>query len=173
MKFASLFVGGLVAAFSCAHAAMAADYTAVHCDARAPYAGRPLHDAYGAIRPPGALTDVAFDAETVHRLDATFDKIRAATAAPVIGAALAVPGKGMWSATAGNADARLLYWASAGKMFTAVVVLQLVEEGRVSLDAPVSRWIADVPNGTAITVRDLLAHTSGLFSANEDRQARR
>ena len=65
-----------------------------------------------------------------------------------------------------------LWWASVGKAFVAVVVLQLVEEGKLSLDAPVSHWIKDVPNGGTATIRDLLAHTSGLFSANEDLRVR-
>lgn len=157
----------------CIGSACAEDYEPVHCNAHAAYAGRPLHAAITVTPAPGPLVDTAFDAATVQRLDDTFAKIRTATAAPAIGAALAVPGKGFWSAAATPADAPLLYWASAGKLFTAVVVLQLAEEGKLALDAPVSRWIADVPNGDAITVRDLLAHTSGLFSANEDLKARK
>lgn len=163
----------LTVALLCTGHAAAEDYQPVHCDTRAAYAGHPLHAAISVASAPGALVDTAFDAATVQRLDATFAKIRSATAAPAIGAALAVPGKGFWSAATTPADAPLLYWASAGKLFTAVVVLQLAEEGKLALDAPVSRWIADVPNGDVITVRDLLAHTSGLFSANEDLKARK
>lgn len=151
----------------------AADYKPVHCDAPAPYAGRPLHEPVVLTAAPGTLGDAPFDAAIRQRLEEAFGKIRSATAAPAISAAVAVPGAGVWSARATPADAPLLYWASAGKLFTAVVVLQLVEEGKLSLDAPVSRFVADVPNGDAVRVRDLLAHTSGLFSANEDLQARK
>ncbi|WP_188196238.1 serine hydrolase domain-containing protein [Nonomuraea sp. SYSU D8015] len=52
--------------------------------------------------------------------------------------------------------------ASITKTFTAVVVLQLVAERRVALEDPIGRWLPGVPNGGAITVRDLLRHTSGL-----------
>ena len=152
--------------------ATAADYTPVRCDTREAYAGRPLHAAVAVAPAPGALSDSAFDSATVKRLDEAFAHIRSATAAPSIAVAIAVPGVGSWTASHTGADTPLLYWASAGKTFTAVVVLQLAEEGRLSLDMPVSHWITDVPNGKAITVRDLLAHTSGLFSANEDRKAR-
>jgi D-alanyl-D-alanine carboxypeptidase len=162
----------LTVALLCIGSARAEDYKPVRCDTRATYAGRPLHAAVSVTPAPGALADSTFDAATAQRLDETFAKIHKATIAPAIGAALAVPGKGIWSASATPTDTPLLYWASAGKMFTAVVVLQLAEEGKLSLDAPVSRWIADVPNGDAISVRDLLAHTSGLFSANEDLKAR-
>lgn len=53
------------------------------------------------------------------------------------------------------------------KTFTAVVVLQLVEEGLVDLDAPIETYLPGVVRGegidaTAITVRHLLQHTSGL-----------
>jgi D-alanyl-D-alanine carboxypeptidase len=48
-----------------------------------------------------------------------------------------------------------------------------VDEGRVGLEEPVSRWVKGVPNGEAVTIETLLNHTSGLFSANEDVQVRR
>jgi CubicO group peptidase (beta-lactamase class C family) len=54
---------------------------------------------------------------------------------------------------------------SIGKTFTAVVVLQLVEEGRIALDDPVQRHLPsfEVPLvGRAITVHDLLSHTAGI-----------
>ncbi|MFG3468138.1 serine hydrolase domain-containing protein [Streptomyces sp. NPDC047982] len=53
------------------------------------------------------------------------------------------------------------------KTFTAVVVLQLVAEGKVGLDAPVDTYLpgllrGDGIDGRRITVRQLLQHTSGL-----------
>ncbi|MET9775935.1 serine hydrolase domain-containing protein [Streptomyces sp. NPDC006367] len=53
------------------------------------------------------------------------------------------------------------------KTFTAVVVLQLVAEGKVKLDAPVETYLPGVVRGEGIdgrmiTVRQLLQHTSGL-----------
>lgn len=59
--------------------------------------------------------------------------------------------------------------ASVTKTFVSTVVLQLVSEGRLSLDDPVERWLPTlVPNGGSITIRQLLDHTSGLFDYNED-----
>jgi D-alanyl-D-alanine carboxypeptidase len=53
---------------------------------------------------------------------------------------------------------------SVTKTFVATVVLQLVGEGKLSLDDTVERWLPGVvPNGRAITVRHLLNHTAGLF----------
>ena len=54
--------------------------------------------------------------------------------------------------------------ASQTKAFVATIVLQLVAEGRVGLDAPVSRYLPRLlPDGDQITVRQLLNHTSGLY----------
>jgi D-alanyl-D-alanine carboxypeptidase len=59
--------------------------------------------------------------------------------------------------------------ASITKTFVAAVVLQLVGEGRMSLDDTVERWLPGlVPGGAAITVRQLLNHTSGLFDYIDD-----
>ena len=57
--------------------------------------------------------------------------------------------------------------ASAGKSFTALAVMQLVDAGRLSLDAPVRTYVpefrlADRGAADRITVRHLLQHTSGL-----------
>jgi D-alanyl-D-alanine carboxypeptidase len=52
--------------------------------------------------------------------------------------------------------------ASQTKSFTAVLIMQLVGEGKLSLDDHISNWIAGVPNGDQITIRELLNHTSGL-----------
>ncbi|GGP83253.1 serine hydrolase domain-containing protein [Saccharothrix coeruleofusca] len=52
---------------------------------------------------------------------------------------------------------------SVTKTFVSTVVLQLVGEGRVELDAPVGRYLPGLlPDGDRITVRMLLQHTSGL-----------
>jgi D-alanyl-D-alanine carboxypeptidase len=54
---------------------------------------------------------------------------------------------------------------SVTKTFVAAVVLQLVGEGRLSLDESVERWLpGGVREGRRITIRELLNHTSGLAS---------
>ncbi|WP_459549385.1 serine hydrolase domain-containing protein [Nocardia sp. X0981] len=53
---------------------------------------------------------------------------------------------------------------SITKTFVATVVLQLVDEGRIELDAPIAGQLPDpIPGGEQITVRQLLNHTSGLY----------
>jgi D-alanyl-D-alanine carboxypeptidase len=50
------------------------------------------------------------------------------------------------------------------KTMTGTVILQMVQEGRLSLSDPVSRYRPDVPNGDAITIEMLLNMRSGLFN---------
>lgn len=62
---------------------------------------------------------------------------------------------------------------SATKTFTATVLLQLVGDGQLTLDDTVERWLPGVVDdngndGSRITVRQLLQHTSGLFNYTSD-----
>ena len=58
---------------------------------------------------------------------------------------------------------------SVTKTFVAAVVLELVGERHVRLDDPVGRWLPGLlPDGGRITVRDLLAHRSGLPDVADD-----
>jgi CubicO group peptidase (beta-lactamase class C family) len=53
--------------------------------------------------------------------------------------------------------------ASLSKQFTAMTIVLLAQDGVVSLDDDVRRWIPEVPDyGHVITLRHLLGHTSGL-----------
>ncbi|MFZ6800698.1 serine hydrolase [Undibacterium sp. Di24W] len=54
---------------------------------------------------------------------------------------------------------------SITKQFTSVAILQLVEEGKVALNDPVTKFFPDYPaSGKSITVEHLLTHTSGIPS---------
>jgi D-alanyl-D-alanine carboxypeptidase len=53
---------------------------------------------------------------------------------------------------------------SMNKMFAAVSTLQLVQGGKIDLQAPVGKYLADYPNkdvATKVTIHDLLRHTGG------------
>ena len=61
--------------------------------------------------------------------------------------------------------------ASVTKAFTAAVVMELVEEGVLSLDDSVEHWAPGLlAEGDSITVRYLLAHTSGLPDYTKDEE---
>ncbi len=57
---------------------------------------------------------------------------------------------------------------STGKVFYSVVALQLVEEGRLSLDERISTYVGDkdwftrIPNAPALTIRNLMRHSTGI-----------
>ena len=84
---------------------------------------------------------------------------------------------GTWSGAAGVADAATgqpmlvdarMRLESVSKIWTAVLVLQLAEQGRVGLDDTVERWLPGLlPFGNKITIRQLLTHTSGIFDNND------
>jgi D-alanyl-D-alanine carboxypeptidase len=50
------------------------------------------------------------------------------------------------------------------KTWTGTVVMQMVQEGKISVDDPVSRYRPDVPNGENITIGQLLNMRSGLYN---------
>jgi CubicO group peptidase (beta-lactamase class C family) len=66
-------------------------------------------------------------------------------------------------------------FGSMGKMFTAVAIMQLVEKGKIDLQAPIGRYLANYPNqdiATKVTVAHLLSHTGGtgnIFGPDFDR----
>ncbi len=50
---------------------------------------------------------------------------------------------------------------SISKQFTATAILMLAEEGKLSLDDPVARFLPDLTRASQVTIRQLLSHTSG------------
>ena len=91
----------------------------------------------------------------------------------VPGCAVGVVQKGVltYSRGYGNADLRrkipntttsAFYLASLSKQFTAMSIVLLAQDGKLTLDDDVRRWVPEVPNLGHITILDLLHHTSGL-----------
>ena len=59
-------------------------------------------------------------------------------------------------------DSSLFEIGSITKEFTAAVVLSLVEDGRLTLDTPLAKFVPDFPRAKDITIRDLLSMRSGI-----------
>lgn len=117
------------------------------------------------------------DPATSDRLLQVVAEARERLDVPALQVAVVKEGEVVWTAGVGWADppARRTvtvddryHVGSVSKLYTAAVVLRLAEEGRLSLDDPVSRFIPDIPNGEQITVRQLLSHTSGLPNYTEN-----
>ncbi|MEU8797242.1 serine hydrolase domain-containing protein [Spirillospora sp. NPDC048819] len=106
------------------------------------------------------------------KLRVTLDATHAAGMYGVFSAAR--DGRTTWAGASGVADVRTerpvtpnmrQRVGSITKTFVATAVLQQVEEGRIALDAPVSRYLPRLfqgRSGEQITVRMLLNHTSGI-----------
>lgn len=84
---------------------------------------------------------------------------------------------GSWTSATGAADivaqrdasrSDFSAWRSITKSLTVTIVLQLVAEDLVELDAPVGTYVSGVPNGERITIRQLANMTSGLFNYSSD-----
>jgi CubicO group peptidase (beta-lactamase class C family) len=72
---------------------------------------------------------------------------------------------GVHGAMRGNAlpDRGRFLIASAAKQFTSAAIARLQDQGRLDIDDPIGRHLRDVPaDKAAITIRQLLSHTSGL-----------
>ena len=91
----------------------------------------------------------------------------------IVGASLALraPGGEDVLLTSGSADRargialnpeHLFRVASCTKTYVACALLQLVQQGAVDLDEPISRWFPDLPKAEALPVRILLNHRGGL-----------
>ncbi|MFD7770919.1 serine hydrolase domain-containing protein [Streptomyces sp. NPDC059787] len=128
-----------------------------------------------AMLTPAAPAAHARTAEDDHT--ATLAALKAFQADAGPGAAIHAGGAGeSWTLSAGtgtfNSDRPIrsdehFRIGSQTKTFTAAVVLQLVDEGKISLDAAIADYLPGVVtgngyDGTRITVRQLLQHTSGL-----------
>ncbi|GAB3315268.1 serine hydrolase domain-containing protein [Larkinella ripae] len=62
---------------------------------------------------------------------------------------------------------------SITKMFTAALILQLVEEGKLKLTDTLDNFFPQVPNATKITIAQILWHRSGIPNVRRDQNAQR
>jgi D-alanyl-D-alanine carboxypeptidase len=93
-----------------------------------------------------------------------------------ISAAAIVPGYRTWTGVSGYSQKdipittdMLFIVGSVQKNFEAALALKLAEEGVLSLDDPVSKYLPTIPNlDGRITIRQLLNHTSGVFNVFEN-----
>ncbi|MER5333557.1 serine hydrolase domain-containing protein [Micromonospora sp. NPDC002717] len=125
-----------------------------------------LHSAEGSVTGSGHASDrLQRDTDAIHALGVTGVQARVTTSdGRHLVATSGVADRATGRPVPANGRFRI---ASTRKAFEATVVLQLVEEHRLSLDDTVERWLPGVVRGTAndgrrITVRHLLQNTSGI-----------
>jgi D-alanyl-D-alanine carboxypeptidase len=124
-----------------------------------------------SIKSRGSIIPQSFNKDCVDLLEKKLDGIILATGAKGVSASVGVPDKGIWYAARGDTGNPLknqitpdlkFCAGSIGKIFTAVVILKLMEEGKLSLESPVSEWFPEISRADVITINHLLTHTSGI-----------
>ena len=104
-------------------------------------------------------------------LDARLERIRTTSGIPGIAVSIVFADGSVWQGEAGLADVAAarpvtsetaFSVASISKTYTAALILGLVHDGRLTLDSTAKAYLPAVAIDPAITVRQLLDHTSGL-----------
>jgi CubicO group peptidase (beta-lactamase class C family) len=123
-----------------------------------------------------AAKDVADRAEALRVADVWLDSVRVYQRIPAISAGVVVGDDLVWAKGYGTIDASHTVAAtpqtiysicSISKLFTSISLMQLYEQGKVSLDVPITTYlpwatIKPAPDSGPITLRGLLTHSSGL-----------
>ncbi|MFJ4779300.1 serine hydrolase domain-containing protein [Streptomyces sp. NPDC088762] len=119
------------------------------------------------------------DPATAARLDAAITAAMKKDGIPGVIVGLWMAGRGDYVKSFGVADRESgtpmksglhMRIGSVTKTFTVTALLQLVDQGRVGLDDPVSRYVDGVPGGDKITLRQLAAMRSGLYDYTSDQK---
>jgi len=104
------------------------------------------------------------------KLNHTIDSIYSSSGVPGIAVAIRTPNLN-YEYVVGKADLKtgtdrklndLIRIGSITKTFTATVILQLVEEGKIGLDDKLSRYYPDYPDSENITIRQVMDMTAGI-----------
>ncbi|MFJ3637710.1 serine hydrolase domain-containing protein [Streptomyces sp. NPDC090112] len=127
-----------------------------------------------AAAPPGR---VDIDPAIAEELDDAITAAMREAAIPGVGIGLWIDGDDSYVRSFGTSDKTTgtpiktdmhTRIGSVTKTFTITGVLQLVDDGKVRLDAPISTYLDGVPGGEKITVRQLADMRSGLYNYTED-----
>ena len=121
---------------------------------------------------------LSVSAEKREKIEAAVQKFLGSTSAPGISVAVVLDGKTAWVQGFGKADLEnpapatpetLYRLASVSKTITATAIMQLVEHGKLDLDAEVQSYCPEFPKKEwPITTRELLGHLGGIRHYNRD-----
>ena len=123
--------------------------------------------------PEGALPDA-----TQTELQQALDDTVAEYGVPGVAVGVWIPGEGSWTTATGLADVESdtaagtdMQWPlrSVTKSFTVTLILQLLDEGKVSLDDTIDQYVDGVTDGDKITLRELANMSSGNADYTNDK----
>ncbi|MCC8409882.1 beta-lactamase family protein [Mucilaginibacter sp. UR6-1] len=122
------------------------------------------------------ITTAAFAQNSINkpRLDSLLD-VLAANNRKMVNMAISQNGKIIYQKSTGIASSGVKATAntkyrvgSISKMFTATIIFQLIDAGKLKLSDPLSKWYPQLPNAEKITIGLMLKHRSGLFNFTAD-----
>jgi D-alanyl-D-alanine carboxypeptidase len=123
-----------------------------------------------SISPEIAQADLNLAPEIRAKIDAAAQEVLSATGVPSASLAIVQDGRIVYLQAYGDARLESRVPAKTGmrysigsisKQFTAAAVLMLAEQGKLSLDDPVARFVPDLTRAKEVTIRQVLSHTSG------------
>src|SRR5688572_19073206 len=121
------------------------------------------------IQSTGARNVQRSETERIARLETLLEHIRQELKIPAYSAAIVKDQKVLWAKGFGYADVENripatehtpYHLASLTKTFASTILMQLVQEGKIKLDDPVSKYGITLESEGIITVRHLFSHTS-------------
>src|SRR5215213_6449306 len=122
-----------------------------------------------AARQAGVLTPASPEAARLARLESSLESLRQDLKIPALSAAVVKDQKVLWARGFGYADPEKkipatehtpYHLASLTKTFASTVLMRLVQDGKVGLDDPVSKYGINLESDGVIRVKHLLSHTS-------------
>ena len=127
----------------------------------------------------GCTDDATFSPELAQELQSQLDRDRAGYRLPGISAAVVLPDGSVWTGSSGKADrasgravntGTVFAIGSITKTFVSALTLKLAEDGELSLDDRVGKWVPEFPRskGSNASIRQLLRHTSGIYNFTDN-----
>ncbi len=131
------------------------------------------------IKSDGSFIQQPFSKDTIDLLEKEMENIKKVTGAKGLSASIGIPNNGMWCSargTTGNSSKEKItsdlkfHAGSIGKICTAIVIFNLVEENRLRLENSLEIWFPEISWASHVTIKHLLTHTSGIANFDNTKE---